>query len=174
MLPYELLWKSEKLTPEEYKQIQTHPVVGYSLIRALPLDNHVKNAVIMHHERLDGSGYPYHMKGQKIDVFARYIAIVDAYIAMASPRSYRMAFTPLQILGNFEQNITKFDTELLLSVMRRIADAQIGSRIQTNDGRVWEVILIHPHKLSRPILKNDDNQLLDLCEYPELEITKMM
>lgn len=174
MLPYELLWKSEKLTPEEYKQIQTHPVVGYSLIRGLSLDNHVKNAVIMHHERLDGSGYPYHMKGQKIDMFARYIAIIDAYIAMASPRSYRSAFTPLQILGNFEQDMTKFDTELLLPVMKRIADAQIGSRLQTSDGRVWEVMIIHPHKLSRPVLKNDENELLDLCEYPQLEIAKMM
>ena len=48
------------------------------------MDQRVKNAVIMHHERMDGSGYPYHMKGSGIDVFARYIAIIDTYIAMAS------------------------------------------------------------------------------------------
>ena len=53
----------------------------------------------MHHERLDGSGYPYHMSGQKIDVYARYMAIIDAYIAMASPRTYRNALTPLQVQG---------------------------------------------------------------------------
>lgn len=173
-LPYDLLWKSDKLTAEEFRIVQTHPVVGYAFVRNLNLDNHVKNAVIMHHERLDGSGYPYHMQGQKIDVFARYIAIVDAYIAMASPRSYRNAFTPLQILGNFEADLSKFDVELLMPVMKRIADAQIGTRVQTNDDKVWEVLIIHPNKLSRPILKNDNNEIVDMMQHPELEIVKMM
>ena len=81
-LPYELLWKPGKLTEEEFKIIKTHPVVGYTSVRNQDLNEHVKNAVIMHHERLDGSGYPYHMSGQKIDVYARYMAIIDAYIAM--------------------------------------------------------------------------------------------
>lgn len=174
MLPYELLWKPDKLTPEEFKLVQTHPVVGYSMIRGLALDEHVKNAVIMHHERLDGSGYPYHMIGQKIDVYARYIAIIDAYIAMASPRSYRNAFTPLQILEIFEKDISKFDSGLLMNVMKRIADAQIGTKVQTSDNRIWEVMIIHPNKFSRPILKSDDNELLDLATHPELEIVKMV
>lgn len=173
-LPYDLLWKSGKLTPEEFKIIQTHPVVGYSMVRGLELDNHIKNAVIMHHERLDGSGYPYHMQGQKIDVFARYMAIVDAYIAMASPRSYRNALTPLQILGNFEESMTRFDVELLMPIMRRIADAQIGTKVQTNDDRTWEVLIVHPNKLSRPLLRNENNELLDLRFSPGLEIVKMI
>lgn len=173
-LPYDLLWKSGKLTPEEFKIVQTHPVVGYAFVRNLNLNTHVKNAVIMHHERLDGSGYPYHMQGQKIDIFARYIAIIDAYIAMASPRSYRNAFTPLQILANFESDLSKFDVELLMPVMKRIADAQIGTSVQTNDDKVWEVLIIHPNKFSRPILKNKDNEIIDMLQHPELEIVKMM
>lgn len=173
-MPYELLWKPGKLTDEEFQTVRKHPVIGYAQIRGLNLDEHVKNAVIMHHERLDGSGYPYHMTGQKIDLFARYIAIVDTYIAMASPRTYRNAFTPLQILGVFEKDMAKYDVELLIPLMKRIADAQIGSRIQTGDGRVWEVMIIHPNKFSRPILRGDNNLILDLLEHPELEITKMV
>jgi putative nucleotidyltransferase with HDIG domain len=173
-LPYELLWKPGKLTPEEFKLVQTHPVVGYKMVRELELEEHVKNAVIMHHERLDGSGYPYHMRGQKIDVYARYIAIIDAYIAMASPRSYRNALTPLQILGVFEEDIYRFDVELLMPLMKRIADAQIGSRVQTSDGRIWEVLIIHPSAFSRPILKSDNNELLDLEKNSNLEIVKMV
>lgn len=173
-LPYELLWKPGKLTDEEYKTIKTHPVIGYAIVRNLTISEHVKNAVIMHHERLDGSGYPYHMVGKKIDVFARYIAIIDAYIAMASPRAYRNAFTPLEILGNFENSIDKFDTELLMPIMKRIADAQIGSKVQLNDGSIWEVLIIHPNKYSRPILRNDNNEIIDLLEQPEFEIVKMV
>jgi len=173
-MPYELLWKPGKLTDEEFQLVRRHPVIGYAQIRNLDLDEHVKNAVIMHHERLDGSGYPYHMKGQKIDLFARYIAIVDTYIAMASPRTYRNAFTPLQILGIFERDMTKYDVELLIPLMKRIADAQIGSRIQTNDGRIWEVMIIHPNKFSRPILRGENNEIVDLATNSELQIVKMV
>ena len=173
-LPYTVLWKRGKLTPEEFNLVKTHPVVGYNMVKFLDLNEHVKNAVIMHHERLDGSGYPYRLEGARIDVYARYIAIVDAYIAMASPRSYRPALTPLQILGNFEGDLSKFDIELLMPVMKKIADAQIGSKVQTEDGKIWEVLIIHPHKLSRPILKGDKNEVLDLLEHPELQIVKMV
>lgn len=171
-MPYEILWKPGKLTDEEYQLVKTHPVVGYSLLRSTSLDEHIKNAVIMHHERLDGSGYPYHMSGSKIDIYARYIAIIDAYIAMASPRSYRNALTPLQILGNFEKSIEKYDIELLMPLMKRIADAQIGTTVCLNDDSVWEVLIIHPGKFSRPILRNKESQILDLLEHPELEIIK--
>ena len=171
-LPYELLWKPGKLTDAEFKIIKTHPVVGYTTVRNQDLNEHVKNAVIMHHERLDGSGYPYHMTGQKIDVYARYMAIIDAYIAMASPRTYRNALTPLQILGNFEKSLDKYDVELLMPIMKRIADAQIGTNVQLNDGSIWEVLIIHPTKFSRPILKNEKNEFVDLLQRTDLEIVK--
>ena len=171
-LPYELLWKPGKLTEEEFKIIKTHPVVGYTSVRNQDFNEHVKNAVIMHHERLDGSGYPDHMSGQKIDVYARYMAIIDAYIAMASPRTYRNALTPLQILGNFEKSLDKYDVELLMPIMKRIADAQIGTKVQLNDGSVWEVLIIHPNKFSRPILKNEKNEFVDLLQRTDLEIVK--
>lgn len=171
-LPYDLLWKPGKLTDEEYTLIKTHPVVGYTMVRNQELGEHVKNAIIMHHERLDGSGYPYHMSGQKIDVYARYIAIIDAYVAMASPRSYRSALTPLQILGNFEKSLDKYDIELLMPIMKRIADAQIGSNVRLSDDSEWEVLIIHPNKYSRPILRNSQNEFLDLLQRPDLEIVK--
>jgi HD-GYP domain-containing protein (c-di-GMP phosphodiesterase class II) len=172
-LPYEILWKPGKLTDEEFKQVQNHPVTGYSIVRNdLDLNEHVKNAVIMHHERFDGSGYPYHMKGEKIDLFARYMAIVDTYVAMASPRTYREAFTPLQILSSFENSMEKYDVELLVPLMKKIADSQIGTTVQLNDGTIWEVLIIHPTSYGRPVLKNDKNEFLDLSMHHEKNILK--
>ena len=173
-LPYEILWKAGKLTDEEFALVKKHPVIGYALLNQTNIDQRIKNAVIMHHERMNGSGYPYHMKGNGIDLYARYIAIIDTYIAMASPRSYRDALTPLQILGYFELNMQEYDTEILLPLMKRIGDAQIGSTVQLNDGSVWEVVIIHPAAKSRPILKNDNAQVLDLLEHPELQIVKSL
>jgi HD-GYP domain-containing protein (c-di-GMP phosphodiesterase class II) len=172
-LPYEILWKPGKLTDEEFKQVQNHPVTGYAIIRNdLDLNEHVKNAVIMHHERFDGSGYPYHMKGEKIDMFARYMAIVDTYIAMASPRTYREAFTPLQILSSFENSMEKYDVGILVPIMQKIADSQIGTSVQLNDGTIWEVLIIHPTSYGRPVLKNDKNELLDLSLHHDKNILK--
>ncbi|MBR1477927.1 MAG: HD domain-containing protein [Lachnospiraceae bacterium] len=167
-LPSEILWKPGKLTDDELRKVRSHPLLGYALVQRDPdLNEHVRNAVVMHHERFDGTGYPYKMTGNKIDIFARYIAIVDTYIAMASPRTYRDAFTPLQILGNFEENLEKYDVELLLPIMKNIADSQIGTSVLLNDGTIWEVLMINQIKLSKPILKNADNQFKDLMKVPE-------
>lgn len=172
-LPYELLWKSGKLSEEEYTLVKKHPVIGYAILNnTSSVSQRIKNAVIMHHERMDGSGYPYHMKGSKIDVFARYVAIIDTYIAMASPRSYRIALTPLQILDNFQKNLTVFDTEILLPLMKRIADAQIGTTVQLSDDSVWDVFMIHPDGYSLPVLKNQADEIMDLRKNPQLKIVK--
>lgn len=171
-LPYNILWKPGQLTESEYERVKKHPVIGYDMVRSLNLNNHIKNGILMHHERMDGSGYPYQFSGTAIDLYARYIAIIDSYTAMASPRAYRSAFTPLQILGVFEKNMEKFDVELLLPLMRRIADAQMGTKVVLSNDTAWEVLIIHHHKMSRPILKNDKNEILDLLEHPELEIIK--
>ena len=66
------------------------------------------------------------------------------------PEPDRNALTPLQILGNFEKSLDKYDVELLMPIMKRIADAQIGTNVQLNDGSIWEVLIIIP--TSSPVL----------------------
>ncbi len=174
-LPNEILWKPGKLTDEEFSMVKKHPVIGYMLLRGdVGLNEHIKNCTIMHHERMDGSGYPYHMKGEKIDIYARYLAIVDTYIAMASPRSFRPAFTPLEILENFENNRGKYDVSILMPLFEHISNAQIGTKVQLSDGSEWEVMLIHRHPFSRPMLRNNWGELLNLAEHPELRIRKLL
>lgn len=173
-LPYDILWRPDKLTGAEFDIIKRHPAIGWAMIGNAGLDHRIQDAVLMHHERMDGSGYPHQINGNEIGIYARYIAIIDTYIAMASPRPHRSALTPLQILGHLEKDISKYDAELLVPLMKRIADAQIGTSVQLSDESVWEVIIIHPNRFSRPILKNSESEVLDLVEHPELEITKMM
>ncbi len=171
-LPYEVLWKSEKLTPKEFALIQKHPALGYQLLNNTALNQRIKNVTAMHHERMDGSRYPFHSKGNKIDVLARYVAIIDTYIAMASPRSYRNALTPLEILDAFANTREKYDVELLVPLMNRISDAQIGTSVELNDKSVWEVFMINPDKYSRPVLKNSSGEILNLLKRLELKIVK--
>lgn len=173
-IPYNLLWKPGKLTPEEYEYIKIHTLIGYHSLNITNIDKDITEAVLTHHERMDGSGYPNNLMGKDISIYARYIAIIDTYIAMASPRSYRSAITPLQIMEHFEKNLEKYDTELLLPLMKRISDAQIGTSVQLTDDSIWEVFIIHPTKIARPILKNEDGQILDLNTRPDLSIVKLV
>lgn len=173
-LPTDLLWKPGKLTQQEYEQIKSHTVTGYKLLRTLPFDDHIKRSVVLHHERVDGSGYPYGFTIEEIDIYARYISIIDTYEAMAAPRVHRASFPPLNIIGYFEDSMAQFDVQLLMPILKRIADAQIGTNVQLSDESVWEVFILNNSKLSRPVLRNDKSEMLDLLTRPDLKIEKVI
>lgn len=170
-LSNDILWKPGKLTDLEFMQIKTHTVVGYSLLEKLEINDSVKLCALMHHERCDGTGYPSNLTREEIDLYARYISIIDSYEAMTSARSYRESLTPLQVIARFEEEgYNKYDVEILLPILKRIADSQIGLTVRLNDDSKWEVFIINPSRLSRPILKNEQNDLLNLIEHPEFDI----
>ncbi|MCQ2754690.1 MAG: HD domain-containing protein [bacterium] len=170
VLPSELLWKIGKLSEAEQLSLKNHTRVGYQLIQPLEIDQHIKNTVLMHHERIDGTGYPFALKDKQIDVYAKYMSIIDAYIGMASSRTYRSAISPLKISDYFEKNMNLYDAELLLPVMRKIADAQIGTTVVLNDDSMWDVFLINSTTLSRPMLKNSNNEIINLAERNDLSL----
>src|SRR5947209_14762189 len=76
-----ILLKPARLTDEEYAVMQLHPRIGYHLIRQIPALEPVAPAVLHHHERYDGNGYPAHLRGEVIPIEARIIAVADAFSA---------------------------------------------------------------------------------------------
>ncbi len=174
MLPYHLLWKPGKLTAEEYEQIKSHTVTGYKLLRMHNINPNIKRSVVLHHERLDGSGYPYGFDKEEIDIYSRCISIIDTYEAMAAPRAHRLSIPPLNILAYFEEALSQYDVELLMPIMKNIANMQIGTNVQLSDESIWEVFLLNNHKLSRPILRNEKSEMLDLSIRPDLKIEKVI
>ena len=81
--------KEGKLTDEEYAAIKTHPVIGREILSKITIMPDLSIGASFHHERYDGKGYPYGLKGDEIPEIARIIAVADTYDAMASKRSYR-------------------------------------------------------------------------------------
>ena len=88
-IPTEILTKPAKLSKEEYDLIKTHPEAGYSILRDIPFTWPVAEIVRQHHEKLDGSGYPYGLKVDAILPEAKILAVADIVEAMASDRPYR-------------------------------------------------------------------------------------
>lgn len=92
-IPSELLSKSTKLTKEEFALIECHPTVGAELINSMSFDWPIREMVLQHHERLDGSGYPNGLNGDQIILEAQIIAVADVVEAMLSHRPYRAALS---------------------------------------------------------------------------------
>jgi len=89
LLDYERLYRRPSLTAEELRGLGEHPVVGAALVEPL-LGEEVAQAVLRHHERVDGKGYPSRITGNAIPVAARVIQVCDAWVAMTSSDSYHM------------------------------------------------------------------------------------
>ena len=77
MIPDDILKKPSKLTPDEYSTVMTHAVRGYNILKTYDINPRIKLSAMMHHERLDGSGYPMGLKGSQIDTFAKIVMIAD-------------------------------------------------------------------------------------------------
>ncbi|CAL9443596.1 HD-GYP domain-containing protein [Streptomyces pilosus] len=90
-VPTRLLTKNGPLTAEERRVIELHPEYGHEMVRGISFLGEARAAVLHHHERLDGSGYPYGLAGGQIPESARVVAVADAFDAMTSTRSYSRA-----------------------------------------------------------------------------------
>ena len=109
----DVLRKPGPLTPEQWKIIQDHPRLGYMLLRQVPQKETVRQAVLHHHERYDGTGYPDALKGEEIPLLARILAVADAFSAMVTDRPYRKALTLEEALDEVRCEAGKqFDPEL--------------------------------------------------------------
>ena len=169
-LPQELLWKPGKLTELEFTKLKTHTMLGFEMLKDCDMDEHVLKATLMHHERCDGTGYPSKLRSSQIDVFAKYIAIIDAYEAMTSARMYRQSLNPFQVIANFEwAGYDRFDESILKPILSHIAATQIGFNVRLSNDVEAEIIKINEDQLTRPLLKSQDQEI-DLSNEHDLNI----
>lgn len=174
-LPEEVLNKPGKYTNDEYARVQQHTLLGYRILKDLPLDIHIKRTALMHHERGDGSGYPQGLKDDEIDSYAQIVAIADVYDAMTAARSYRAPLCPFQVIDAFEkEGLQKFHPQYILTFLKRIANTYQHNRVLLNNGQSGTIVMINPKYLTQPILQMDDESIFDLTEHPELEIIKII
>lgn len=175
LIPKEIIWKQGKLSSEEFETMKKHPVLGYSLLQNINIDPNIKLATLMHHEKCDGSGYPQKLTEEKINKYAKIIAILDAYEAMTSYRSYREPLCPFKVVEILERDgFGKYDTEFYLTFRKRIVDEYIGKEVQLNDGTICKVVLINNHALSRPMVMSDSGMYIDLSKEKNLSIETLI
>ena len=113
-IPDSILRKKDPLTPEEWEYIKAHPRVGVEILRHVPDLSSCLPAILHHHEHYDGSGYPSGLRADSIPLEARILAVVDAYEAITSQRSYRKQPAPIDAFDELRRcSGTQFDPELV-------------------------------------------------------------
>lgn len=125
-IPETILTKTGRLTNEEFEVVKQHVEMSITIIKHLPSMNHVIPAVIGHHERWDGKGYPRGLKGENIPLAARCLAITDAFDAMTSNRPYRSSLSINAALNEIEKNMgTQFDPLIANIFIKLVRDGSI-------------------------------------------------
>jgi putative nucleotidyltransferase with HDIG domain len=123
-VPDEILRKASPLTASEYETIKTHPSAGARILKSIPfLAPHIP-IVELHHERPDGLGYPYGLRGEDIPLAARIVHVADAFDAMTSARAYRPGRIPVEAIAELRRCAgTDFDgpsVEALVAALPRL------------------------------------------------------
>lgn len=162
-VPVELIQKPTRLTDEEFALVKTHSAAGYNfLLKADIYDDEMLRGVLHHHERLDGTGYPNHLKNNEIPLFSRVINIADVYDALTSNRPYRDPMQPAEaveyIMGGAG---TIFDYDLVDAFVRKVEVYSVGNYLELSDGSI-AVVLNTEHRM-RPVVRVlSTGEVLDL------------
>lgn len=173
-IPDHIIKKPSKLTDEEYRIVKTHTIEGYQILKDQNINGHIKNTALMHHERCDGSGYPFGLMGNKIDPFAKIVGIADVYDAMTAARVYRGPLCPFQVIDIFEkEGLQKYEAAYILKFLENVVMTYMNNRVRLSDGTEGDIIYINHTHLSRPMIKSG-KKFIDLSVTPELYIEEII
>ncbi len=173
-IPENIIKKPGRLTDSEYILVKTHPQEGYRILQNSRLDKEVLNAVLMHHERCDGSGYPFGLEGPKIGKYAKMVSIADVYDAMTSSRIYRGPLCPFKAIALFEsEGLQKYDTHFILTFLENVVNTYLLNEVRLSNGMTGHIVYVNKNKLSAPTIQTDHG-FIDLNIHPDITIEALL
>ncbi len=151
-LPSKLLNKPEPLSPEEWTRAKGHAEVGVEVLqKSGGFSKEVLDIVGMHHERLDGSGYPNGLRGSDFPYAARIVALANAYDSLTTNRPYRSARPADEALQElYNQRESSYGSELVQEFIQCIGIFPVGSLVKLDNGALGIVVGTSPDNRLRP------------------------
>lgn len=150
-IPSELLNKPETLTDEEFEIMKQHSVYSYRMIQDnKEIKDSVKLAVLQHHEKINGNGYPLGVEADKICAFAKILTVVDIYDALVTSRPYKEEFSPRDAVEMLMAMTAELDIVSLRGFLRSVILYPVGTTVGLSNGERARVVENYEEAILRP------------------------
>jgi HD-GYP domain-containing protein (c-di-GMP phosphodiesterase class II) len=151
----EILCKPGSLTTQEFQEMKKHSSTGYDYIsKRFKISDASKIAILHHHEKFSGGGYPNNLRGSDISLYGRIISIADVYDAMTSDRPYRKGIVPSEVIEYLMGSTnTVFDPELVELFIKKIAPYPIGTYVRLSNGNIGMIVKNYSNFCMRPMIR---------------------
>ncbi len=150
-IPNEILNKPGRLTDEEFEIMKQHSVYSYNILKNNKgLKDNIKMAVLQHHEKINGSGYPFGVDSSKISPFAKILSVVDIYDALVTERPYKSAFSPRDAVEMIMAMTAELDMDAMKSFLGSVILYPVDSIVELSNGEKAKVVENYPDYILRP------------------------
>ncbi len=152
-LPPQMYMADRKLSDNERKSITAHPILGYNILKDKQFPLSICLAALEHHERMNGTGYPRSLTGDKISLYARIIAVACSYDAVTASRPYKEAREGYAGMVDILKNEGKqYDDAVIKSLVYSLSVYPVGSYVLLTNARLGQVIDVNPDNPRYPIV----------------------
>lgn len=152
-LPPQLYMAGRKLSDQERKSITAHPILGYNILKEKQFPLSICLAALEHHERMNGTGYPRSLTGDKISLYARIISVACSYDAVTASRPFREAREGYAGMVDILKNDGKqYDDVVIKSLVYSLSVYPVGSYVLLTNSRVAQVIDVNPDNPRYPVV----------------------
>ncbi|MCR5387296.1 MAG: HD domain-containing protein [Treponema sp.] len=153
-LPSYLYLSEKKFSHAERAKIATHPLLGYQIINQADFPISVQRAILEHHEKEDGSGYPQNLVSEKISNYAKIISVVCSYEAMSSPRNFREARSTYDAMVEMLKNQnSKYNGDVIKALLYSLSIYPIGAYVYLANGKIGQVCDVNSDNPKNPIVQ---------------------
>ncbi|WP_042220855.1 HD-GYP domain-containing protein [Oceanobacillus manasiensis] len=173
---HNLLHKAGTLSTAQMNDLKKHPTYSYRMVEQIPtIKQSVKLAILQHHERSDGSGYPLGLTSGKIHKVAKIIAVCDMYHAMTCERIYKEKQSPFLVIEELQkEQFSTLDPEVVTSFVESMTHFSIGTKIRLSNNKLGEIVFIDAKHPTRPMVRLEGNEDIIALQKTEMFIEEIV
>lgn len=170
-----ILYKPTPLNVDEAEEMRMHTTYGYQQLRKTAAINEgVRLTALQHHEKMDGTGYPFRLTGDKIHIYAKIVGIADIFHAMTLKRRYRKAKSPYLVLEEIRSEaFGKLDPGVVQTFVDKVTQFHHGTRVLLSNGSVGEIVFSDRDHPTRPMV-SVQGEIVNLVQERQLYIEEVL
>lgn len=173
----DILAKSGPLNPEEKKEIKQHPVLSYRLVEHIPtISQEAKRGILQHHERQNGTGYPFGLKNNDLAEYAPIIAVCDTYHYLTCEQTKKPGHSPFEAIAEIQKKqYSAFDPAVTRVFLKMFINTTNGANVQLSTNETAEIVFVNESEPMRPVVQIEGSRkVISLKDDASLFITDLL